>query len=333
CPMTSKPLVLAVLKWGATFGVLAGLLIGAYGVHQAMQAELAGEVEKVKSPRRLKEGILDIGADNAERLGLADERPRALDWLPRLVLYGRVTENPQAAAEVRAPLAGTWRAAGTALGQKVKKGDTLGWLEARVGPEQRLDLGNKRSEARIRVLGGEEEVKLQQARVDSLKTVAAPAIIARGELDAALMQLAQAKNQLALARAAVELRDRARKDSGSGQVHADSPWKLPLISAVEGEVSEVAAHSGTALEAGAPIFKVVDFGRILVRLDIPPALLAKGRPTEVELLGPSSAPATLQGVLRPAHKDKLPPMLKVKLLGPAPKLDVPSQYVPYWYEA
>jgi hypothetical protein len=95
---------------------------------------------------------------------LKDEPARAVRWEKRLPAYGRLVPNPRAAAEVRVAFAGTLRAdpggGWPAPGARVNAGDRLGWLDVRVGPQERLDLLTKLNEARLKQRGAEELVRV-----------------------------------------------------------------------------------------------------------------------------------------------------------------------------
>src|SRR5438093_378510 len=101
-----------------------------------------------------------------------------------------------------------WRAVGTLLKWAVGlgllggvlAGQSVGWLDVRVGPQERLDLQNKLSEARLKQRGAEEVLKVHQERAERLK--AAGDGISRSELDTAQTQLSEARTQLATAQAA-----------------------------------------------------------------------------------------------------------------------------------
>jgi multidrug efflux pump subunit AcrA (membrane-fusion protein) len=215
--MRLQPLLIP-LKWALALGLAAGLLFGLWLVREKLQGERPGEGQQGEQARRSRDGIVDLEEDEAERYGLDVAPARAVEWYDRVTVEGRVIPNPRATAEVRSPFAGTLRAAPgkdwPALGRQVEADQILGLVDVRVGPEVRLDLENKLAEARIKQRGAEEEVKLQQSRADSLKAVTSQQIISRAELDAALVQLAQAKNQLATAKAAAELWQKAFAEIG-----------------------------------------------------------------------------------------------------------------------
>jgi biotin carboxyl carrier protein len=302
-----------------------------------MQSEPAGEESAAKgdTPAQPKDGILSLEEDEAERYGLEAEAAKAVQWYEQITVYGRVIPNPRATAEVRSPFAGTLRAAGVswpAPGQRVKAGQTLGWVDVRVGPEVRLDFQNKLTDARIRQRGAEEEVKLQQSRVDSLKDVTSQQIISRVDLDNALIQLAQAKNQVATARAAAELWQKALDELKRHKGDKLSEWSRPLTAPADGEVTDLAGRPGMAVEAGTLILEVVDFRRPLVRLDIPPEALERGGPPQqVEVQSP--AHPTLGGILNPPPSTDPFPPVEASLVGPSPRVHTALQFVSYWYDA
>src|SRR5262245_35980035 len=166
---------LGLLKWPLALAVVVGLLALAYLVHGQMQRQRAAEeeAEKGQAPRRVENRVIKLGTALARAHGLEDEPAQAVPWYERVAVPGRGVPNPRATAEVRAPFAGTLRAeAGVrwpAPGQPVRAGQVLGRLDVRVGPQERLDLQAKLTEARARQQGAEEVQKVQQERVDRLR--------------------------------------------------------------------------------------------------------------------------------------------------------------------
>ncbi len=336
----SLRLLTIAIKWGLSLSLLSGLLFGLYLVRERMQTERAGEEseEKTAAQQRGENGLVKLEEEETERYGLKTERARSVRWCPHRTVYGRVVPNPQATVEIRSPLAGTLQAArGTvwpALGQRVRAGETIGALNVRVGPEVRLDLQNKLADARIRQRGAEEEVQIEQDRAKSLRRVTSQEIIARSELDAALIHLAQARTQLATAKASVELWQQALEEIEKRTGKADSSWSLSFMAPADGEVTEVAGRLGMVVEAGSPILTLVDFRRPLFRLDIPPELLTSGGPPQhIDVRKPSASPLPLSGVVAPPSPTaELSESAKAYLVGPASRVDPVSQFVSYWYE-
>ncbi len=326
------------VKWLLTLALLSGLCAAAYFVHGEMQVERAREAsgDKVQSPRRARDGIVDLGVEMAERLGVQDEAAKAVPWSEQVPVYGRVVPNPRATSEVRSPFPGTLRANSEkpwpAPGQWVRSGEVLGLVDVRVGPQERLALQNTLNDARLKYQGVQEVLKVQEDRVKRLKKLESGEVISRKELDDALVALADAKTQVATTKASVELYEKALERIGGGEVSKDSPWQQPLTAPGDGEVTQLLGRAGMAVEAGSVVLQLVDFRRPLVRLDFAPLVLREGAPLKLTLYPVSATPSPAAGILdQPEGADRTPPA-RATLIGPAPQIDLSSQFVPYWYE-
>lgn len=134
------------LKWLVTLALLGGLGTAAYFVNAEMRAERAREAagDKVQSPRRAKGDTVFLDAETAEWYGVREEPAATIPWRDRVPVYGQVVPNPRATTEVRAPFAGTLRAdpitPWPVPGQPVRAGQTVGWIDVRVPPQERLTL-------------------------------------------------------------------------------------------------------------------------------------------------------------------------------------------------
>jgi hypothetical protein len=331
------PPLLALLKWAVSLALLGGLLLGLFLARGLIQAEQGEDEEgsRARSRPPAREGVVHLEEDEAERYGLEAEPARETSWQERVAVYGRVVPNPGATAEVRSPFGGTLREAPgspwPAPGQRLHAGQTVGYMDVRVAPEVRLDLHNKLSEARLRQRGAEEVLKVQESRADSLRRVTDQELLSRGELDAALVQLAEARTQLAVAQAATGLWEKALRAAEAHQADGNSPWRQPLTAPADGEVTDLAGRPGMAVEAGAWVVQLVDFRRPLVRLDVPPEVLAAGGPpSKVEVRPTAPNPPALGGVLSPQPAPALQPA-EAHLAGTAPQVDAASQLVGCWY--
>jgi hypothetical protein len=330
--------LLPLLKWTATLALFAGLLAGAYFVHRrARQGEAAeGAAEQANPPRRAELGVVKLGAKLAASHGIQDEPAQPIAWSPRRTVYGRVIPNPQATAEVRSPFAGTLRADPEAPwpvpGRLIGANQVLGRVEVRVGPQERLDLEAKLSDARFKQRGAEDVLHVQQDRVARLQKASTSDGIPRKELDDALVALAEARTQRATAQAAVQLWQGAVTLLAQGNDQARTAWSVPLRAPAEGEVTELAARPGTAVEAGGLVARVVDFQRPLVRLDLPADVLTAGPPAEVELTA-TLPPEMPLGTTESSTSGAPAAGVAATLVGPAPQVDSASQLAGYWYEA
>lgn len=331
--------ILSLFKWVLALGLIGGLLSVAYWVNGQMRSERAreGEEDKVQSPRRTREGVVALGVEAARRYGLEDAPARAVSWTERVAVYGQVVANPRAIVEIRSPYSGTLRAAPDAPwpspGRWVRSGQTLGWIDVRVAAQERLTLQDNLNNARLKKQGAEKVVALQRERVKRIESVSRSQIVPGQQLDDAQVLLADAETQLAIAAAAVDLWRKALEEVDRPGHRKSTSYSQPLISPGEGEVTELAARPGMAIEAGGPVAQLVDFRRMLVRIEVPPEVLASGPPGPLRLQAIAAGPASLGGIVPAMAAAGPPPTVEAVPVGPSPEVDAASQFLGYWYES
>jgi multidrug efflux pump subunit AcrA (membrane-fusion protein) len=319
-----------VLPWLIALPLLGGLL-GA-GVWYHLETRTPPEADNT-SKRNDSPGEITLKQSQAE-VFIDLEPAKAIEaWYEPVTVYGRVVGNPSATVELRAAFAGTLRQAGGAWpapGQWVKAGDLLGWVDVRVGPQERLELQNKLGEAQLRLAGAEETRDIQQTRVKRLK--AAGSSVPLRELQDAEVLLTEARTQENVARAAVELWKSALKEINRHGPDKVGTWSQPLSAPAAGEVAELAVQPGVAIETGGLILRLVDSRQCLVRLDLPPETLVRGPPPTVELLAAATPPPALRGARNQSTATRPPPPITAILVGPAPGLDAATQFAGYFYK-
>ncbi len=331
--------VSTVLKWVLALGLLAGLLLVAYGVNGQMRAERAreGDEEAIQSPQRTKDGVVELGVEESRRYGLKEEEAEAVSWTERVPVYGQVVPNPTATTEVRSPFAGTLRAdpenPWPTPGQWIRSGQMLGWIDIRIAAQERLTLEDNLNNARLKKEGAEKIVALQRARVARIEKVSQSQIVPGQQLDDARVLLADAETQLAMAAAAVDLWQKALEEVNRPGLRETSTYSQPLKAPGEGEVVDVVAKPGMEVEAGVLVAQLVDFRRPLVRLDIPPERIESGPPGRVRLflMGPQP-PALTRVAGSPTSPARETPGVEAIPVGPAPQVDAASQFLGYWYK-
>lgn len=316
-----------ILALAGLAAMLALAWVAREWVREHREAEEAGEEPP---PRRAANRMVKLGARLAESHGLADEPAQAVAWAARVAVYGRVVANPKATAEVRAPLAGTLRADAErgwpGLGTRAAAGQVLGWLDVRVPPAERLDLLTKLNEARLKEEGAEEQLLLAEQRLARFK--AAGEAVSRSELDTTAVQVTEARTLRETARAGVREWQRALAAIDRG----GQGWSQPLAAPAAGEVIELAGRPGMAVEAGGLVARLIDFGQVLVRLELPPEVLALGVPAEVELLPLAPVAPALAGAPNRPEPPAPARTRRARLVGPAPQVETGSQNAAYWYE-
>jgi multidrug efflux pump subunit AcrA (membrane-fusion protein) len=197
-----------------------------------------------------------------------------------------------------------------------------------------MDLQNKLNAARLRRNGEEQVVRIHERTVASLKKVTDRQILSRAELDAADVQLAEARIQLSTAETEVSLWEKAMQEVDRRKSDPNSVWSQPLPAPEDGDVTELAARPGMTVEPGALVVQIVDFSRPLVRLDIPiGAFLSDDMPGQITLEATPAAPSALQGVLTSPIERPRRSTRTARLVGPAPTVDFSGQLISYWYEA
>jgi hypothetical protein len=323
-----------LLKWATALAVLAGLGVGAWLVNGRMRAEARSEADAVEAERRTQPGgIVKFSPDSVESHGIVDEPARTVVWRPRVTAYGRLVVNPRAAVELRAPFAGTLRAAPDggwpSLGRRVRAGQTLARLEVRVAPMDLLDMRAKLADARARHEGADKVIKVLDERLRRLKPSPTAPPLAQSEYDEALVKLREAEAQAAGAKAAADQWQAAL----TALEHRGGPndvWSVPLLAPADGEVTDLASGPGSAVAADAVLARVVDYRRALARLDVPAEALAVGPPESAELTALlPTAPAL--GSAEVPREDG--PPVPAALLGVAGQVDAVSQLTACWYEA
>lgn len=314
------------LKWLA--GLAAATGIGALLIWAFLEgrAELERERERelpVKTPPRVVRTagggtVVALDRETQERIGLADVALAAASWSPEAAGYGTLEADPEGEFVLRAPVSGTLRAAaGSAwprLGVQLADGATIGRLEPRLGPAERLDVALRLAAARADAEAGTAAVAAARSARDR-----AQALNADGKnVSDRAVQEAEAKLQAeeARLRAAAEIvrtcesvlaepgGTPAAGGGGPGGTGLPGAAALPLTLGRGGEVVELGARPGETVAAGQAILRVARFDRLFVRAWFPagsdPAPRAasvaqagrEDRRLPAEVLGPAPVEAT-----------------------------------------
>lgn len=335
---TSRHRIWVLLKWGIALCLLGGVsycLMNAPWNHlqDGQNADESSRIADIVGSNR----TIELDEDAAERLGIVVQAAREMKWKHTVRVYGRVVHNPLATTEIRAVAAGRLIAEETkwpTLGQTILSEEVLGYLQVRVGPDIRLELQNKLSEARLRRQGEEDVVKVHSRTVESLKKVTQREILARAELDTAEVNLAEAQIQLASAESAVKLWERSLQEIDDLSLDGKTLWRLPILCPRIGNVVELPVKPGMEVESGGLLMRLVDFHRPLVRLDVPvESLVNTAPPSAIEIEIPVPVTSDLRGVSNSLQSVNHFPKVQGRFLGPASSVDVSSQRAGMWYEA
>jgi RND family efflux transporter MFP subunit len=171
-------------------------------------------------------------------------------------------------AIVSAPAAGRLRAAALpSIGDRVKAGQTLAWLEPRLpaGPD-RATLTAEVAEMQATL----EAARVEQGRAERL--LADRAVPARRVEDARrAVTIAEARLRSAEARLA-QLDETLRTGGGAAAGNA-----FTLVAPITGRVAEVTATLGASYDEGAALFKIVRTDRVELVVQVPAADVVQAR--------------------------------------------------------
>jgi hypothetical protein len=266
-----------------THGILAVVLIVLAAIGGFVYFRFGGsgqpaakqdERTTVKEPK----GVRLKRPQDAEYRGIEAQGVTDAQWRPKLHIDGRVVPNPHATLEIRAPFAGVLRVEAAEsklrLGASVEPHDTLAMFDARFTPTEGLDLKTKLVEAEARHKSAEEVVKIRQERLGRLDKLPV-GLVSQDEADTASVQLSEARMQANVALTQWKIWKQALEAVGKKTVI------VPIQSPIAGEIAEIGMQPGTNVDAGQMIARIVDFRRVLVRLDFPTAATSEKPPTPI----------------------------------------------------
>jgi biotin carboxyl carrier protein len=229
------------------------------------QPSAAKQVEGAAEGAKEQGVTLDEAAQ--ARAGLKIESLKPIPVRPRLTAFGKLEQNPSASFVVRAPLAGTLHAAPDrnwpSLGETLSAGAVFGQLEPRLLPADRLNIATQLSTARSDLSSSVAALSAAQSAYDRAKAlnvdnknVSDKAVQeAEARLATEQAKVRAAQSNIGFLEASIE----PGRTGGSRQLTAERG----------GEVVEVLAQPGEAVEQGAVILQLSRFDHLLARIDLP----------------------------------------------------------------
>lgn len=206
---------------------------------------------------------LEFHAQQLATMGLEFAVPEPAEWVPEVRAFGRVVSQPSAVVTLRAPLAGTLLAGDVApaLGADLAAGQVVFRLAPRLTPVERRGLASERLTSEAELAALEAELPRLRAEAERARGLNQDKTVSDRDLGAA-----EASLQAAEARAG-GLRELAGMLAAAS---ADAPGTaLALALPAAGEVTELDARAGEAVEAGAVLLRAEDFRAPLVSIDLP----------------------------------------------------------------
>lgn len=238
------------------------------------RAELAREHERersIKVPPRISrnangDAIVTVDHETQVRIGLKTEAVSKQTVYPEIAAYGRLLEDPDGSFVVRAPVAGVLRRGPRewpGLGEVLADGQSLGVIEPRLVPFERVDLAARVTNANGDVEALQATLAASKAAYDRAKTLNAD----DKNMSDRAVQEAEARVKADEARLNAARRNVTQLEAAA-KTQAGVTGPMPLV-ARAGEVVEVIARPNEAVESGQPILRVARFDTMLARVDLP----------------------------------------------------------------
>ncbi|GHG96490.1 RND transporter [Comamonas sp. KCTC 72670] len=203
-------------------------------------------------------------AVRAARLELATAQVKPL--VSGLVVPARITFTQGGVAKVASRVPGRLDTLGVVLGQKVKRGQVLGYLDSPELGQARADFLSAATKARVAEANYKREQELLAKGITSereMREAESAFVTAQAETNAAdgrLHALGLSDKEISLLRA---------------NDHYSS--RFPAVSPLDGTVVEIQGTLGQAVEATTPLFTVADLSQLWAMLDLAESQLSRVR--------------------------------------------------------
>jgi hypothetical protein len=265
-----------LLRWvigAAVVACVAALLVWAFlGGRQELARERERERALKVPPRTARtqagEVVVTLDRETQKRIALRTEALAARTLEPEVAAYGSLQEDASRSFTLRAPVAGQlrpppgrdWPAIGTTLADGV----VVGQIEPRIAPVERVDLASRLAAARAEADAVTASLAAARAAWERAKALNAENKIVS---DRAVQEAeARVKGEEARLRA---FNETARLIDASLRATTGATGARHLVAERGGEVVEVLAQPGEAVESGLPILRLARFDRLVARVHLP----------------------------------------------------------------
>lgn len=211
--------------------------------------------------------IVRVTPEAQQRIGLQTRVASAQAIEPEVVAFGRLEEDPSRTFVLRAPVAGTLHFAigrdWPNIGQSLADGAVVGAIEPRLATADRIGLTNQLATARSELSASTASVSAARAAYERTKLLNADnKNVSDRALEEAATRLAAEESRAKAATDTVRLLQQSLDSAGP-------TGSQPLMVERGGDVVEILARPGEAVEPGAPILRVAKLDRLLARVDVP----------------------------------------------------------------
>lgn len=267
-----KKYLLLVLSSIVLLIALDGVALWSYYVlylrNKDAKQEEKKEEKRVEADDEGGANIVKLDDDTCMRLGISwTKKPKAGQFQPEILAYGRLVDDPTQTFTLRAPMAGVlghpngheWPMLGTQLTDSF----TVATLKPRYTPTDLVDLRNKLANAQSEVKAATANLVAARAARDRNEQLRTEGLAQAQTVTDCIAKCLAEEAHLRAAEEAVKLYESALSAAGNAKD------QLPLVLAKGGEVEEVLVQPGEAVESGQPILKVRRFERALARVEVP----------------------------------------------------------------
>jgi biotin carboxyl carrier protein len=215
--------------------------------------------------------VVRLDEQTQKRLGLQLTPLPAAEAQPEVVAFGMVQEDPSRSFTVRAPFAGTIVA--TDAGKWVQVGQTLevdasmAGIVPRLGPVEQADLKARLAGARADEQAAQASLEAHRISLESKRKLntGQQKIVSDQVLQEAEAVVKGEEARLKAAQETVRLLEA----STSGAAATRPGDIVPLKVGKRGQVIDVLAQPGEAVESGQALFRLADFERLFAKVALP----------------------------------------------------------------
>lgn len=275
------------------------LLIFVY-LEMREERDREAEMERpVKQPSRValtvdREIVVKLDKESQTRAALKVEPLAATTLTPETAAYGRFEEDPSVGFTLRAPVSGMLRRREgrewPTLGEEIHETAVVGLIDPRFAPADRVDLASRLSTAMADVDSRTASLSAAKSAFERIRTLNAEEKSASDRaLQDAEVRVKDEEARLKSATETVRLLQ-ASLSPGSGATEA-----ISLSIPAAGQVLEVLARPGEAVESGQEILRVAKLDRLIARAVFPAGEGVEGTPAQVRILALGYEDRPLQG--------------------------------------
>ena len=211
--------------------------------------------------------IVRIASEAQQRIGLQARAAAAQSIESEVVAFGRLEEDPSRTFVLRAPVAGTLHFATGRdwpnIGQSLADVAVIGTIEPRLATADRIGLTNQLATAQSDLSASTASVIAARAAYGRTKLLNADnKNVSDRALEDAAARVAAEESRLRASTDTVRLLQQSLDSAGP-------TGNKPLTVERGGDVVEIMARPGEAVEPGTPILRVAKLDRLFARVDVP----------------------------------------------------------------